>query len=280
MLVLSNPPPLTLEIKDEAGQVVRRYSSADPIPTPDPALSIPPYWVRPQQRLPSEPGLHRFLWDLHYDPVPNLQPQYPIAAVYRNTPPEPTSPWAMPGKYTVVLTVGGKSYQQTLTLQMDPRVKTSPADLAEQFRLSKQLYDEWLALNSIAESVRSIRAQIDKLRPRVPAGDLKTHLDALAEKLQTLAGAGGGGPGAGAGARRSDRGNYNGKIEDTLQPHGGCGPRADAAGRSRGSRSCERFPLASGNLAANQVTEHSGAESGAARCWFARTGANKMSSPR
>lgn len=84
--------PVTLEIKDEDFQVVRRYSSADPIPTPDPALSIPPYWVRPQQRLPSEPGLHRFLWDLHYDPVPNLQPQYPIAAVYRNTPPELTSP--------------------------------------------------------------------------------------------------------------------------------------------------------------------------------------------
>jgi photosystem II stability/assembly factor-like uncharacterized protein len=196
--------PAILEIKDEAGQVVRRYSSTDPLPTPDPALAIPPYWVRPPQKLAGEPGMHRFLWDVHYAPVPGVQPQYPIAAVYRNTEPAFTSPWAMPGKYTVVLTVGGKSFQQPLTLVMDPRVKTSNADLTEQFKLSKQLYDEWVALNSISESVRRIRGQIAELRPRVPDGDLKTHLNALSEKLQALAGAGGG-PGGGAGAAPSAR---------------------------------------------------------------------------
>jgi photosystem II stability/assembly factor-like uncharacterized protein len=208
----STSNPVTLEIKDEAGQVVRRYSSADPVPTPDPALAIPPYWVRPPQKLASEPGLHRFLWDMHYAPVPGLQPQYPIAAVYRNTAPEATSPWAMPDKYTVVLTVSGKSYQQTLTLMMDPRVKTSLADLAEQFRLSKQLYEEWLALNSVSESVRLIRSQLSELQKRTTAGDLKTHLDALAEKLQTLVGAGGGGPGAAAAATRITVGSTTGRL--------------------------------------------------------------------
>ncbi len=192
--------PVTLEIKDEAGQVVRRYSSADPLPTPDPALTIPPYWVRPPQKLGGEAGMHRFLWDMHLAPIPGIEPEYPIAAVYRNTAPDPTSPWAMPGKYTLVLTVGGKSYQQPLTLQMDPRVKTSNADLAEQFKLSKQLYDEWWALNSISDTVKRARGQIAELRPRVPEGNLKINLDALAEKLQTLAGAGGGPGGRGGGA--------------------------------------------------------------------------------
>jgi hypothetical protein len=183
-----------LEIKDENGVVVRRYSSADPIPTPDPMLAIPPYWVRPPEKLANEPGLHRFLWDLHYAPVPGVQPQYPIAAVYRNTAPAATSPWAMPGKYTVVLTAGGKSYTQTLTLQMDPRVKTSTADLAEQFKLSKQVYDEWLTLNSMSETVGIVRGQLTDLRPRA-SEDLKKHIDALGEKLQALAG--GSGPPAG-----------------------------------------------------------------------------------
>jgi photosystem II stability/assembly factor-like uncharacterized protein len=190
--------PVTLEIKDEAGQAVRRYSSADPLPTPDPALAIPPYWVRPPQKLAAEPGLHRFLWDMHYAPVPGLQPQYPIAAVYRNTAPAATSPWATPGKYTVVLAVGGKTYQQPLKLVMDPRVKVSQADLAEQFKLSKQLYDQWLALNSISDTIRGMRGQIVGLRSRAPEGDLKTHIDALAAKLQALAGVGGGGPGGAA----------------------------------------------------------------------------------
>lgn len=190
---------VTLEIKDSQGQILRRYSSDDKMPPDDPALNIPPYWVRPPERLANQAGLHRFLWDLHLDPVPGVTPQYPIAAVYKNTAPAPTSPWAMPGKYTVVLTAGGKKYEQALTLVMDPRVKTSTADLAEQFRLSKQLYDEWLVLNSISDQVRRIRGQIIELRPRVSDANLKTKVDAFAEKLQSLAGAGGGGFGGGGG---------------------------------------------------------------------------------
>ena len=196
---------VTLEIKDEAGQTVRRYSSADPLPAPDPMLAIPQYWVRPPQGLESGSGMHRFLWDLHYAPVPGVAPQYPIAAVAHNTAPEATSPWAMPGNYTVVLAANGKSYSQALTIRMDPRVKTSTPDLAEQFRLSKQLYDQWLSLSSISERVRTIRGRLTELRPRVPDGDLKTHVDALSEKLQQFAGGGGpggfGGGGGGAGAR-------------------------------------------------------------------------------
>jgi len=82
---------------------------------------------------------------------------------------------------------------------MDPRLKTPTAALAEQFKLSKQLYDQWLALASISENVRQFRARLTELRPRVPEGDLKKQVDALSEKLQALAG-GGPGPGGPAGA--------------------------------------------------------------------------------
>src|SRR5439155_17196919 len=133
-----------------------------------------------------------------------VAPQYPIAAVAHNTAPAPTSPWAMPGNYTAVLTVNGKSYSQPFMIKMDPRVKTSTSDLAEQFNLSKQLYDQWLALASIGEQARMIRGRLTELRARVPDGNLKTHVDALADKLQALVGGGGGfggGGGGGAGAR-------------------------------------------------------------------------------
>jgi hypothetical protein len=143
-----------------------------------------------------------------------VAPQYPIAAVYKNTAPDSTSPWAMPGKYTVVLTAGGKKYEQPLTLVMDPRVKTSTADLAEQYKLSKQLYDEWLALNSISDQVRRIRGQVTELRPKVSDATLKTKVDAFAEKLQSLVGAGGGGFGGGAagGAARVTVASATGRI--------------------------------------------------------------------
>jgi hypothetical protein len=109
----------------------------------------------------------------------------------------------MPGKYTVVLTAGGKSYSQPLTLQMDPRLKASVGDLAEQFKLSRELYDEWLGLASTSESIRLIRGQLTDLRPRASAEDLKKRIDDLGQALQALAGGGGppGAPGAGAAPR-------------------------------------------------------------------------------
>ncbi len=204
--------PVTLEVKDSSGQIVRRYSSDDAVTAPDSSLNIPLYWIRPPEKLANGPGLHRFFWDFHYAPVPGVPASYPIAAVYKNTAPEATSPWAMPGKYTVVLTVGGKKYEQPLNLVMDPRVKTPIADLTEQFKLSKQLYDEWLALNTISNQIRPIRGQITELRPKVTDANLKARLDAVAEKLQSLTGAGGGGPGGGGAAARASVASTTGRI--------------------------------------------------------------------
>lgn len=181
--------PVTLEIRDAAGQVVRRYSSSDAVPLIDPMLAVPAYWVRPAKGLPGNPGMHRFLWDLHYTPIPGLKPSYGIAAVYRNTPPEPTSPWVMPGKYSMVLTANGKSYRQDLTVLMEPRVKTSARDLAEQFRLSKQLYDHWRNFAAITDQTKTIREQLANLRLKAKTEELKAHLDALSQKLEALVGA-------------------------------------------------------------------------------------------
>ena len=180
--------PVTLEIRDQNGQVVRSYSSADPAPTPDPLLPIPRYWVRPPQILSAAEGHHRFAWDMRYTPVPGIRPAYPISAVYKNTPPEATAPWVMPGSYTVALVVDGQSYRQPLTLQMDPRVKTNASDLEVQFRLSKQLYDSWVTLAPVADQSRAIRTQLTELRSRATSEELKRQLDSLDQKLQNLVG--------------------------------------------------------------------------------------------
>ncbi len=182
---------VTLEVLDSSGKVVRRYSSADPLPPPDPELSIPTYWVRPLQKLSNQPGFHRFVWDLHYAPIPGVKPEYPIAAVYENTAPAYTSPWAMPGKYQVVLTANGKQYKQDFTIQMDPRVKTPVTDLQQQFNLSQQVYQDLLVLQPINDQVEKLRAQIKAQRAKSQSDADKAKLDAFTQKLDALAGAGG-----------------------------------------------------------------------------------------
>jgi hypothetical protein len=159
--------PVTIEIKDGKGQSVRKYSSADvPFEANPNRLRIPSYWIRPPQSVSTKAGMHRFLWDLHYTPVPNVEPQFPIAATYRNTAPAATSPWAAPGDYTVTLTVSGKTFRQPLTVTMDPRVKASAAELQEQFDLSWKLYQLRLKLAPIGKKFDDIAEQLTKLRAK------------------------------------------------------------------------------------------------------------------
>ena len=179
--------PVTLEITDSAGQLVRRYSSADPVPPPDPELPVPAFWSRPPQQLSAVAGFHRFLWDMHYAPVAGIKQDYPIAAVPHNTAPAPTSPWVMPGQYTVVLTVDGQKYTQPLTVQMDPRVKTAAADLQKQFDLSQQVYQDLLALQPVIEKASAAHAQLHARREKTSGADA-AKLDEIIKKLEAFEG--------------------------------------------------------------------------------------------
>jgi photosystem II stability/assembly factor-like uncharacterized protein len=136
--------PVTLEILDARGGLVRRFSSAAaaaPSPPPPDTLNIPRWWIRPPQALDTTAGMHRFVWDLHYPPPAALHHEYPISAVVHDTPREPRGPWAVPGRYTVRLTVGGRAYAQPLVVRMDPRVPVGAAPLARQFALASRLVD-------------------------------------------------------------------------------------------------------------------------------------------
>jgi photosystem II stability/assembly factor-like uncharacterized protein len=181
--------PVTIEIKDAKGQLVRKYSSADkPVAANPNRLRIPSYWIRPPQSVSTKAGMHRFLWDMHYTPVPGVEPEFPISATYRNTAPEATSPWVTPGDYTVTLTVDGKTFTQPLTVAMDPRVKASAADLQEQFDLSWRLYQLRLELAPIGEKFDDVAEQLTKLKARAAERpDLTQKLEAFVQTLMKFA---------------------------------------------------------------------------------------------
>jgi len=131
--------PVTLEILDASGELVRRFASDD---IPEPMLEgqqVPPLWVRPPGVLSAEPGMHRFVWDLHYERPAGVRLRYPISAIAGYTPAEPRGPVALPGEYTVRLTVDGTSYSERLRVKMDPRVLTPELGLRQQFELSMRI---------------------------------------------------------------------------------------------------------------------------------------------
>jgi hypothetical protein len=158
---------VTLEVFDATKNLVRRYSSDDKAEPIDPLLTAPTYWVRPPAILPSDVGMHRFVWDLHYPPPDALRHEYPISAIYRDTPRYPLGAVVTPGQYTVKLTAGGKSYTQPLTVKMDPRIKTPPAGLLEQFRLATRLTSMLHRDYQVLQEVRELRTRLKSENPEL-----------------------------------------------------------------------------------------------------------------
>jgi len=121
---------------------------------------------------------------MHYMPVPDVEPDFPMSATFRNTAPAATAPWVAPGDYTVVLTVDGERFSQPLTVKMDPRVKTSAADLQEQFDLSWQLYQLRLTLAPIGKKFDELAEQLTKLKARAAErSDVTQKLEGFAQML-------------------------------------------------------------------------------------------------
>jgi photosystem II stability/assembly factor-like uncharacterized protein len=191
--------PVALEILDRAGRRVRRFSSADPTPHPDSGLNIPASWIRPPERLGTDAGAHRFVWDLHYPPPAALRHDYPIAAVLHDTPREPRGPWVVPGPYTVRLTVDGRAFTTGLAVRMDPRVSLAPGTLERQYALAARVVDA-LRRDSVAlDNVRELRRELGRVRDRAGAGPLAAALDSLDQRAALLESAGprpGGAPAA------------------------------------------------------------------------------------
>ncbi|MEI6245568.1 MAG: hypothetical protein WCQ64_11045, partial [Acidobacteriota bacterium] len=67
--------PVTIEVFHADGKLARRYASTDVVPQlPDPKINapLPLYWYRAPQHVSTTAGMHRFIWDVHYQPLPGV----------------------------------------------------------------------------------------------------------------------------------------------------------------------------------------------------------------
>jgi photosystem II stability/assembly factor-like uncharacterized protein len=178
--------PVVLEILDGAGKTVRRFASDErPRDVNPAALQFESSWAPPAHVLPAAPGMHRWMWDLHWTGRAGVEAR--PAGWHRGG---NSGPWALPGEYTVRLTVDGAVTTRPLTVKMDPRVKSPAEHLAAQLRVSMQIteaQDEVATAigdtQSLLEDVRSARRKVTQA---VAAAE--HALDALEEKLEAILG--------------------------------------------------------------------------------------------
>jgi photosystem II stability/assembly factor-like uncharacterized protein len=123
--------PVTLEIRDAAGALVRRFASDESPERPREGVYFTAHWLADANLPATGAGHHRFVWDLRRERPRALDYDYSIAAIPgRETPPAPAGALVSPGSYEVRLTVGGTTERQSLTVVADPRVDRPASDYA------------------------------------------------------------------------------------------------------------------------------------------------------
>jgi photosystem II stability/assembly factor-like uncharacterized protein len=168
--------PITIEISDASGKVIRTFTGRAPVPGAEETPAAGGRGGRGGFGGGAAPtvnaGMNRFTWDLRTDPpssVPN--------AVYWGG--RGAGVAISTGAYNVKLTAGGQSYTAKVEVKTDPRLHVSQEDLDKQFEFATRLNSRITAGHDAINQIRSLRGQLDALRQRLPAGaEYKTVLDA------------------------------------------------------------------------------------------------------
>lgn len=169
--------PVLLEILDEHGALLRSYGRkpADYDQWDDKRKSLDPGpW------LPLNAGMNRFVWNLRLPGATKVPGNKTAAAANEG-------PFVLPGRYQVRLRVGDWVQTQTFEVVNDPRVRTSMADLQEQFALLLRIRGKISAIHEAVNRLRNVREQVELWRKR--AGDHPTidaAATALLEKLASI----------------------------------------------------------------------------------------------
>ncbi|HEX4599826.1 MAG TPA: glycosyl hydrolase [Gemmatimonadales bacterium] len=176
---------VTLAFQDSAGTLIRSFTSKPDTakthaPVPDSATYAPSDSI-----VAVHAGTNRFVWNL----------RYPAAAKVKDVVVDEGTvdgPIALPGRYTVKLTVGGRSYTQPFTVVADPRLKTTAAELARQYALEVQLHDRIdtlvAAVERIEQTERQLTSWTEWTGKRPDAARIKSQADSVRTKLEAVRG--------------------------------------------------------------------------------------------
>jgi hypothetical protein len=182
-----------LEIYDSQNKLVRTLSSRVAPPLDEPLPPVPDYWLRKPLAMSTNPGTNRVNWDLYYEDPPALSHNWGqvMPAIDHDTPFTPQGAFALPGTYTVKLTVDGKTSTAPLVVHEDPRIGESPAAMAE---MRAQFDLEWKTTEGLSvshtgyEQATQLRSQLKALGSQSLPGEVAKAVSALDAKVAPIQG--------------------------------------------------------------------------------------------
>jgi hypothetical protein len=166
---------IALEIKDAAGNLVRRFSSKA-----DEKYVRYDGGPRPEPLLPRAKGLNRFVWDMRYATMPGVPTVY-IESSYAGHK-------APPGKYSLTLKVGEQTVSTEAEILANPLYPTSAATYAEYHRIMSGMETELTLMHRMTSSLYEKQKQLEALLGSLPADNkfsaVKKEGEALVKKLK------------------------------------------------------------------------------------------------
>ncbi len=177
LLAESSKGAVKLSIEDTHGQLVRQWSSAQVPAKIDLAkIGNAPEWIEQPTPLATTPGMHRFVWSLHYPSATDAADPYADGV------------WAPPGEYTIELTVDGQSYTQTLTVAPDPRINRSAAAYADAFALARKIESLQVRIHDAKQAADGLRKSLDEKRKAPGNTSARNKIDVLEARLNAVTG--------------------------------------------------------------------------------------------
>jgi photosystem II stability/assembly factor-like uncharacterized protein len=170
---------VSVVIEDAAGNVVRTLSGS------------------------GEPGLNRVYWDLRHTPpdLPRFRTRPPgrdWVALQQGGDREvyvwdidlirgQRGPLAVPGAYTVRVTIGGEEFRKPLTVLKDPFSTGTRADIEEQVAFSLQMRDQISEITSGIERMEHTRVQLEAAAAALASDTTAAEVRAEVERLTLVA---------------------------------------------------------------------------------------------
>ena len=184
----SDSGPVSLDILNSAGRVVRHYSSAQRVFRQNPnTMTVAAVFARTPAILSAAAGSHAWVWDLR-DVKPGASPaggRGGFFAFFRGGAGQP----AAPGTYTVRLTADGHSYTQPLVVTPAPGVTYSAEAMEEQRQLAGEIGALQAQVSGALREARQLRMKLANLE--MSAGghaSLAASISAVSGKAHAIQG--------------------------------------------------------------------------------------------
>ncbi|MEQ9169441.1 MAG: glycosyl hydrolase, partial [Marinoscillum sp.] len=165
---LADKDSVSIKILDSSGELISTFSNN----SKDKKLAIKP-----------EKGGNRMVWDMRYPGFKEFKGMILYSSPNRG-------PKAMPGNYTVQLTVNGKTMEQPFTILKDPRLPNTMEDYKKQFEFLMKVRDKVSEGHQAIIDIRKTKEDINYLREKIKGqsefDQIKNMADELYKELDVI----------------------------------------------------------------------------------------------